>query len=116
VLLGLAAAPPAAAGPHFDAVKARGQVLCGVNTGVAGFSAPDSRGTYQGLDAEFCRAVAAAMFGDASKLRFVPTTHQTRFVALQSGEVDLLARNVTQTRQGSSTVPRSASSPAPPRS
>ena len=93
----LAWAPPAIAGPTFDGVKARGQVVCGVNTGVAGFSAPDARGGYQGLDAEFCRAIAAAMFGDATKVRFVPTTHQTRFVALQSGEVDVLARNVTQT-------------------
>jgi general L-amino acid transport system substrate-binding protein len=90
-------AQTAAAGPTFDAVKARGHVTCGVNTGVAGFSAPDARGVYQGLDAEFCRAVAAAVFGDATKVRFVPTTYQTRFVALQSGEVDVLARNVTQT-------------------
>jgi general L-amino acid transport system substrate-binding protein len=90
-------AQTAAAGPTFDAVKARGHVTCGVNTGVAGFSAPDARGVYQGLDAEFCRAIAAAVFGDATKVRFVPTTYQTRFVALQSGEVDVLARNVTQT-------------------
>jgi general L-amino acid transport system substrate-binding protein len=68
-----------------------------VNTGVAGFSAPDARGVYQGLDAEFCRALAAAVFGDVARVRFVPTTYQTRFVALQSGEVDVLARNVTQT-------------------
>lgn len=94
--LGLLAAP-AQAGQTFDAVRARGHVVCGVNTGVAGFSAPDARGVYQGLDAEFCRAVAAAVFGDAAKVRFVPTTYQTRFVALQSGEVDVLARNVTQT-------------------
>jgi general L-amino acid transport system substrate-binding protein len=72
-------------------------VICGVNTGVAGFSAPDARGVYQGLDAEFCRALAAAVFGDVARVRFVPTTYQTRFVALQSGEVDVLARNVTQT-------------------
>jgi general L-amino acid transport system substrate-binding protein len=78
-------------------VKTRGQLICGVNTGVAGFSAPDARGVYQGLDADLCRAVAAALFGDAQKVRFVPTTYQTRFVALQSGEVDVLARNVTQT-------------------
>lgn len=91
------AARPAAAGETFDAVKARGHVICGVNAGVAGFSAPDARGNYQGLDAEYCRAIAAAMFGDASKVRFVATTHQTRFVVLQSGEVDVLARNVTQT-------------------
>jgi general L-amino acid transport system substrate-binding protein len=87
----------AQAGQSFDAVKARGQVICGVNTGVAGFSAPDARGVFQGLDAEFCRAIAAAVFGDSSKVRFVPTTYQTRFVALQSGEIDVLARNVTQT-------------------
>lgn len=88
---------PAHAGPTFDAVRARGHVVCGVNTGVAGFSAPDSRGEYRGLDADFCRAIAAAMFGDAARVRFVGTTHQTRFVALQSGEIDVLARNVTQT-------------------
>lgn len=87
----------AEAGPTFDQVRERGQVICGVNTGVAGFSAPDVQGNYQGLDAEFCRAVAAAALGDSSKVRFVPTTYQTRFVVLQSGEVDLLARNVTQT-------------------
>jgi len=90
-------AGPATAGSAFDAVKARGHVICGVNTGVAGFSAPDARGVYQGLDAEFCRALAAAIFSDMARVRFVPTTYQTRFVALQSGEVDVLARNVTQT-------------------
>ncbi|HWL81317.1 MAG TPA: amino acid ABC transporter substrate-binding protein [Roseomonas sp.] len=97
LLPSLLAAFPAAAGPTLEGVRSRGQVVCGVNTGVAGFSAPDSRGSYQGLDAEFCRAVAAATLGDAAKVRFVPTTYQTRFVALQGGEIDLLARNVTQT-------------------
>lgn len=99
MIAGLLALVPslAKAGQTFDTVKARGHVICGVNTGVAGFSAPDARGTYQGLDADFCRAVAAAVFGDASKVRFIPTTYQTRFVVLQSGEVDVLARNVTQT-------------------
>ncbi|MBD0274258.1 MAG: amino acid ABC transporter substrate-binding protein [Acetobacteraceae bacterium] len=90
-------AAPAAAGPTLEGVRARGQLVCGVNQGVAGFSAPDSRGVFQGLDADFCRAVAAAVLGDANKVRFVPTSYQTRFVALQSGEVDVLARNVTQT-------------------
>jgi general L-amino acid transport system substrate-binding protein len=90
-------AAPAAAGPTLEAVRARGQLVCGVNQGVAGFSAPDSRGVFQGLDADFCRAIAAAALGDASKVRFVPTSYQTRFVALQSGEIDVLARNVTQT-------------------
>jgi general L-amino acid transport system substrate-binding protein len=93
----MAAAQAARAGATLESVRARGQLVCGVNTGVAGFSAPDARGEFQGLDADFCRAVAAATLGDAAKLRFVPTTYQTRFVALQSGEVDLLARNVTQT-------------------
>jgi general L-amino acid transport system substrate-binding protein len=81
----------------FDAIKARGVVNCGVNTGLAGFSAPDSQGVWRGLDVDLCRAVAAAMFGDASKVRFVPTTAQQRFTALQSGEVDMLSRNSTWT-------------------
>ncbi len=86
----------AQAGPTLDAIRARGSILCGVNQGVAGFSAPDSRGEYRGLDADFCRALAAAMFGDPTKVRFVPTSSQNRFTMLQSGEVDVLARNATQ--------------------
>lgn len=99
--LGLAMAwmAPAQAGPTFDAVRARGSVVCGVNQGVAGFSAPDSRGEYRGLDAEFCRALAAALFGDPSKVRFVATSSQNRFTMLQSGEIDVLSRNATQTLQ-----------------
>lgn len=89
----------AAAGPTFDAVRARGTVSCGVNQGVAGFSAPDSRGEWRGLDADFCRALAAALFGDAARVRFVATSSQNRFTMLQSGEVDVLARNATQTLQ-----------------
>ncbi len=81
----------------FDAIKARGTINCGVNTGLAGFAAPDSQGVWRGLDADLCRAVAAAMFGDATKVRFVPTTAQQRFTALQSGEVDMLSRNTTWT-------------------
>jgi general L-amino acid transport system substrate-binding protein len=81
----------------FDAIKARGVVNCGVNTGLAGFAAPDSQGVWRGLDVDLCRAVAAAMFGDATKVRFVPTTAQQRFTALQSGEVDMLSRNSTWT-------------------
>lgn len=87
----------AQAGPTLDAVRARGTVICGVNQGVAGFSAPDSRGEYRGLDADFCRALAAALFGDPAKVRFVATSSQNRFTILQSGEVDVLARNATQT-------------------
>ncbi|MCC7283883.1 MAG: amino acid ABC transporter substrate-binding protein [Acetobacteraceae bacterium] len=81
----------------FDVVKARGTLICGVNTGLAGFAAPDSQGNWQGLDVDYCRAIAVAMFGDASKVRYVPTTSQVRFTALQSGEVDVLARNTTWT-------------------
>lgn len=96
--LTLAATPALAqAQSTFDAVRARGVVNCGVNTGLAGFAAPDSQGVWRGLDVDLCRAVAAAMFGDATKVRYVPLTAQQRFTALQSGEVDMLARNTTWT-------------------
>jgi general L-amino acid transport system substrate-binding protein len=80
-----------------DAVKARGQLVCGVTTGVAGFSLADSKGVIQGIDADDCRAIAAATLGDASKVRFVPLTTTNRFTALQSGEVDVLIRETTWT-------------------
>ena len=80
-----------------DAVKARGQLLCGVAGQVAGFSLPDSQGVMRGLDADSCRVVAAAALGDATKVKFVLTTAQNRFTALQSGEVDLLVRSTTWT-------------------
>ena len=78
-----------------DDVKARGELNCGVNTGLVGFSAPDANGNWTGFDVAICKAVAAAVLGDATKVKFVPTTGQTRFTALSSGEVDLLARNST---------------------
>ncbi len=96
-LVGLAARPAMAASATLDAVKARGSVSCGVSPGLAGFGLPDSKGIYHGLDADICRAVAAAVFGDASKVRYVPLTSVARFVALQSGEIDLLARDTTWT-------------------
>jgi general L-amino acid transport system substrate-binding protein len=80
-----------------DAVKQRGQLVCGVSTGVPGFSLPDSQGVERGLDADSCRAVAAATLGDASKVKFVPLTTTNRFTALQSGEVDVLIRSTTWT-------------------
>jgi general L-amino acid transport system substrate-binding protein len=80
-----------------DAVKSKGYIQCGVNTGLAGFSQPDSNGEWRGIDVDLCRAVAAAMFGDANKVRYTPLTAQQRFTALQSGEVDILARNTTWT-------------------
>src|SRR5271154_938258 len=99
VALGFAAA--AQAGATFDKVKQAGQVVCGVNTGLAGFAMPDSQGHYAGLDVDICRALAAAVFGDAAKVKYVPLTAQQRFTALQSGEVDLLSRNTTWTLQRS---------------
>ena len=78
-----------------DAVKAKGFVQCGVNTGLAGFSQPDSKGVWKGIDVDLCRAIAAAVFGDAAKVRYVPATTQQRFTSLQSGEVDVLSRNTT---------------------
>jgi general L-amino acid transport system substrate-binding protein len=94
-LTGVATA--AYAGKELDAIKARGQLICGVSTGVAGFASADSQGKWTGLDVDVCRAVAAAIFGDADKVKFVPTTAQQRFTALQSGEVDLLVRTTTYT-------------------
>jgi general L-amino acid transport system substrate-binding protein len=80
-----------------DEVKKKGFVQCGVNTGLAGFAAPDSKGNWVGFDVDMCRAVAAAIFGDGNKVKFTPTTAKERFTALQSGEIDLLARNTTWT-------------------
>jgi len=87
----------AAFGSTLDDVKARGELICGSNTGLTGFGAPDANGVYQGFDADLCKAVAAAVLGDATKVKFVPTTGETRFTALASGEVDLLVRNSTWT-------------------
>jgi general L-amino acid transport system substrate-binding protein len=78
-----------------ETVQKRGAVLCGVNTGLAGFSQPDSKGVWKGIDVDLCRGIAAAVFGDASKVRYVPATTQQRFTSLQSGEVDVLSRNTT---------------------
>ena len=91
------AAPAAFAQSTLDAVRSRGFVQCGVNTGLAGFAQPDSKGVWRGIDVDVCRAVAAAVLGDAGKVRFTPLTSQQRFTALQSGEVDILARNTTWT-------------------
>jgi general L-amino acid transport system substrate-binding protein len=85
------------AGKDLDAVKARGQLICGISTGVAGFAQQDDKGKWLGLDVDVCRAVSAAIFGDAEKVKYVPTTAQQRFTALQSGEVDMLSRTTTYT-------------------
>jgi general L-amino acid transport system substrate-binding protein len=96
-----AALPSAAQSPApadtVAAIRARGALLCGVAPATAGFSAPDSRGEWRGIDVDTCRAVAAAILGDATKVRFVPASTQQRFTMLQSGEVDILVRSTTWT-------------------
>ena len=94
-LLGFGASAASAA--TLDDVKARGTLKCGVNVGLAGFAAPDAAGKWSGFDVDICYAVAAAVLGDASKVEFTPTTGETRFTALSSGEIDLLVRNSTWT-------------------
>jgi general L-amino acid transport system substrate-binding protein len=85
------------AGKDLDAVKKKGFIQAGVNGGVFGFGMPDEKGVWKGLDVDTARAVAAAIFGDASKVKFTPLTAQQRFTALQSGEIDVLTRNATRT-------------------
>ena len=82
---------------RLDVVKSRGTLLCGVNPSFAGFSLPDSTGQWHGFDVDICRAVAAAVFGDAGKVKYVALSAKERFTALQSGDVDVLARNATWT-------------------
>jgi general L-amino acid transport system substrate-binding protein len=93
----LALSITAASAATLDTVKQRGTLICGVSAGFAGFSTPDSQGNYKGLDVDYCRALAAGVLGDASKVRYVALTAQNRFTALQSGEIDVLYRNSTQT-------------------
>ena len=85
------------AGAKLDSIKARGQLVCGVNTGLAGFALADSTGRWTGIDVDVCKALAAAMLGDAGKVRYVPLNTQQRFTALQTGEIDILSRNTTWT-------------------
>lgn len=91
------AAGAAVAGPTLDSIKQKGMLTCGSNTGLVGFGIPDEKGNWTGLDVDFCRAIAAATLGDATKVKFVPLSAKDRFTALQSGEVDVLARNGTWT-------------------
>ena len=93
----MAASTVVNAGSVFERVKDKGFVKCGVSTGLAGFSTPDDKGNWTGLDVDVCRAVAAAVFGDAGKVEYIPLTAKERFTALQSGEIDMLSRNTTWT-------------------
>jgi general L-amino acid transport system substrate-binding protein len=87
-----------------DAIKAKGFVQCGVTEGVPGFSQPDEANNWTGIDVEYCRALAAAIFNDPNAVRFTPTTSQDRFTILGSGEVDLLARTTTWTMTRDTTL------------
>ena len=91
------ATTPALAGKTIDAMKARGQLVCGVNPSLPGFAAADSQGVWAGLDVDICKAVAATVMGDAAKVKWVPLNASQRFAVLQSGEIDLLSRNTTWT-------------------
>jgi general L-amino acid transport system substrate-binding protein len=93
------AAPGARAADTLQAVKDRGKLSCGVSQGLPGFSNPDDKGNWTGIDVDVCRAIAAAIFDDPNKVSFVPLTAKDRFAALQSGEIDLLSRNTTWTLQ-----------------
>jgi general L-amino acid transport system substrate-binding protein len=96
-LAGLLWSGTAMAGKDLDAIKARGMLNCGVGIGTAGFMLADSQGKWKGLSVDVCRAVSAALFGDAEKVRYVPLTSQQRFTAVQSGEVDMVMGNATYT-------------------
>ena len=87
----------AASAQTLSEVQDRGQLNCGISTGLAGFAAPDANGNWEGFDVAVCQAVAAAVFGDPSKVNFVPVTNKVRFTSLSSGEIDMLARNTTWT-------------------
>ena len=90
-------ATPAHAGKTIDAIKARGQVICGVNPSLPGFAAADSQGNWTGFDVDVCKAVAATILNDATKVKWTPLNASQRFAALQAGEIDVLSRNTTWT-------------------
>src|SRR5262245_7111130 len=93
-VLGLGAS---ASAQTLNAVKQRGSLICGVTQGLPGFSAPDDRGNWTGLDVDFCKALAAAILNDPNKVKYTPLSTKDRFTALQSGEIDVLSRNSTWT-------------------
>jgi general L-amino acid transport system substrate-binding protein len=95
--LGVLVVAPAHAGKTLDAIKARGQLICGVNPSLPGFSAADSQGVWAGLDVDVCKAVAATVLSDATKIKWTPLNASQRFAVLQSGEIDMLSRNTTWT-------------------
>src|SRR6202049_3090425 len=97
VALALAFSVASASAQTLKKVKDGGSVVCGVSQGLPGFSNPDDKGNWTGFDVDFCRAIAAAVFDDPTKIKFVPLSAKDRFTALQSGEIDVLSRNTTWT-------------------
>src|SRR5215210_3622820 len=97
VVLAAGLSTQAATAQTLKTVKERGMLSCGVNSGLPGFSAPDDKGNWAGLDVDICRAIAAAIFNDPGKVKFLPLSAKDRFTALQSGEIDVLSRNTTWT-------------------
>lgn len=97
LVLGLAAPALAANSPTLEKVKKNGYLRCGVSEGLPGFGQPDNKGEWTGLDVDFCRAIASAIFNDPKKVRFTPTSAKVRFTALQAGDFDVLSRNTTWT-------------------
>ena len=95
---------PDASKTTLEAIKARGQLSCGVSQGLPGFSSPDDKGNWTGLDVDICRAISAAIFNDPSKIKFVPLSAKDRFTALQSAEIDVLSRNTTWTLSRDTTL------------
>ncbi len=99
-----ASAQQLAPSPTLDAIKARGNLECGVHLGLPGFSFANDKGEWSGIDVDYCRALAAAVLGDATKVKFTPTSVQQRWPILQSGQVDLLSRNTTITFSRNATL------------
>jgi general L-amino acid transport system substrate-binding protein len=99
-----AGAQQLAPSPTLDAIKARGNLECGVHLGLPGFSFANDKGEWSGIDVDYCRALAAAILGDSTKVKFTPTSVQQRWPVLQSGQVDLLSRNTTITFSRNATL------------
>jgi general L-amino acid transport system substrate-binding protein len=104
ILIGAALAASTASAATLDDVKAKGFVQCGVTTGLPGFAMPDDAGNWTGFDVDYCRAIAAAVFGDPNAAKFTPLSAKERFTALQSGEIDVLTRNTTWTMERDSSL------------
>jgi len=104
MMTAMAATAATANAGTLDTVKKRGQLVCGVNSGLPGFSAPDEKGKWSGLDVDYCKALAAVVLGDKNKVKFVPLTAKERLTAVQTGEIDVLSRNTTWTMSRDATL------------